>query len=259
MLYDNACKEAKRLEKRILQLNTQLKKLPDGKLYCSRDGESFKWYHHTPEKDYHLGRRKRRLAEALAKKKYLTLLKEDLEHEKRAIDFYLRHHQPRPWKAERLTIEKPQYQELLLPVFKFKSQEFEEWKNSPYPTNTINQNLLVHDTPTHIKVRSKSEALIAMVLCNHNIPWRYECELQLGTHTCYPDFTILHPKTGVIYYWEHWGMIDSPSYSQYAFQKMQVYSNHGIYPTINLITTYETKEHPLTLDTIEKIVEDYFK
>ena len=54
-------------------------------------------------------------------------------------------------------------------------------------------------------------------------------------------------------------MIDNPTYNQYAFQKMQVYCNNGIYPSINLITTYETKEHPLTLDTIEKVVQDYFE
>ena len=40
--------------------------------------------------------------------------------------------------------------------------------------------------------------------------------------------------------------------------ELQLYTNHGIVPSIQLITTYETKEHPLTADTIEKIVEDYF-
>lgn len=258
MLYDDACKEAKRLEKRISNLDAQLKKLPEGKLYCAKDGDHFKWYHHTEEKDRYLGRKKRRLAEALAKKKYLSLLKEDLEHEKCAIEFYLRHHQPRPWKSEFLTIEKPQYQELLSPVFQLKSQEFEEWVNEPYTTNSLNTDQLKYDTPTQIKVRSKSESLISMVLCNHHIPWRYECELQLGTNTYYPDFTILHPKTGEIYYWEHWGMIDNPTYSQHAFQKMQVYAKHGIYPSFQLISTYETLDMPLTLNTIENIIKDKF-
>lgn len=151
MLYDYACKDLKRLDKRISQISVQLKKLPEGKLYCSQDGENFKWYHHTDGKNRHLSRKKRRLTEALAKKKYLSLLKEDLEHEKCAIEFYLRHHQPQPWKSEQLTTEKPQYQELLLPVFKLKSQEFEEWVNTPYTTNPVNRNQLIHDTPTPIK------------------------------------------------------------------------------------------------------------
>lgn len=257
MLYDDACKELKRLDKRISHLDEQLKKLPEGTLYSSRDGKKFKWYQHTETADIHLGKKRRRLAELMAKKKYLSLLKEDLEHERRAINFYIRHHKPRPWKAERLTTEKPQFQELLNPIFRIKSQEFQEWENAVYDTNPHNRAQLIHDTPTHIKVRSKSEALIAMVLYNQKIPWRYECALPLGAITYFPDFTILHPKTGDIFYWEHWGMLDNASYSQHAFQKMQVYANHGIYPTINLISTYETKDHPLTLDTIEKVVKEY--
>ena len=258
MLFDEACKESNRLDKQNLQLDAQLKKLPEGKLYCSRDGNCFKWYQHTEEKDKHLGRRKRRLIEALAKKKYLSLLKEDLEHEKRAIDFYLRHHQQRPWKSECLTTEKPQYQEFLQPVFKLKSQKFEEWVNASYVTNPVNPEQLKHDTPKKIKVRSKSEALIAMVLSNNKIPWRYECELQLGANTYYPDFTILHPKTGEIYYWEHCGRMDKHNYVHNTFTRLEIYTDHGIIPSINLITTYETKDHPLSMKLIEKIVEEYF-
>lgn len=52
--------------------------------------------------------------------------------------------------------------------------------------------------------------------------------------------------------------MDNSEYSKNAYSKLQLYTNHGIVPSIQLITTYETKEHPLTADTIEKIVEDYF-
>lgn len=259
MLYNYACKELKQLEKRISHLESQLRQFPEGKIYCVRDGKYFKWYHHTSEKDYYLGKKKRHLAELLARKMYFTLLREDLIHEKRAIEFYLRHHQLRPWKSERLMTEKPQYQKLLQPFFNSDSRKFQEWANASYTQNPLCQEQLIHSTPTGIHVRSKSEALIAMVLYNNRIPHRYECALQLGETVFYPDFTIIHPKTGQIYYLEHFGMIDNPVYSQKAFQKLQVYSDHGIYPTINLITTYETKDHPLTLDTIDRIVKDYFQ
>lgn len=71
-------------------------------------------------------------------------------------------------------------------------------------------------------------------------------------------FTIRHPKTGEVFYWEHFGLMDNPTYSKNAYSKLQLYTNHGIIPSIQLITTYETKEHPLTAETIEKIVENYF-
>ena len=59
-------------------------------------------------------------------------------------------------------------------------------------------------------MRSKSEAMIAMSLYVQKIPYRYECELKLGSITLFPDFTIRHPETGEIFYWEHFGMMDKP-------------------------------------------------
>ena len=97
-----------------------------------------------------------------------------------------------------------------------------------------------------------------MALTQNNIPFRYECALQLGETTIYPDFTIRHPRTGETYYWEHFGMMDNPAYRKSASLKLQNYISNGIIPTIQLITTYETKEKQLDLDIIEKIVKEYF-
>ena len=55
---------------------------------------------------------------------------------------------------------------------------------SKYPENKI------HVAPSGNMVRSKSEVLIDMQLYTNHIPFRYECELQLGDVTIYPDFTV---------------------------------------------------------------------
>ena len=52
--------------------------------------------------------------------------------------------------------------------------------------------------------------------------------------------------------------MDNPTYSKNVNLKLQQYASHGIIPTIQLITTYETKLHPLTAEKIERIVEEYF-
>ena len=100
--------------------------------------------------------------------------------------------------------------------------------------------------------------MIDTLLYLNKIPFRYECALHLGNTTIYPDFTILHPHTGKIYYWEHFGMMDDANYAKNTCFKLQTYTTHGIIPSINLITTYETKEHPLSSDFIEKIIQHYF-
>ena len=53
-------------------------------------------------------------------------------------------------------------------------------------------------------------------------------------------------------------MMDDPDYCRQVYSKLEKYTLNGIYPTIQLITTYETKEHPLTAETVEQIIRQYF-
>ena len=39
---------------------------------------------------------------------------------------------------------------------------------------------------------------------------------------------------------------------------MKIYCENGIIPSINLITTYETNDHPLNIDYIESIIKMYY-
>ncbi len=91
-------------------------------------------------------------------------------------------------------------------------------------------------------MRSKSEAMIDMVLRIRKIPFRYKCLLELGGISFYPDFTIRHPVTAAVFYWEHFGIVDDPKYCQKAYSKLYTYFSYGIIPSINLIITYETRE-----------------
>ena len=116
----------------------------------------------------------------------------------------------------------------------------------------------IHKCASGHLVRSKSEAIIDMVLYTNQVPFRYECALTLGKTVIYPDFTIRDPSSGKTYYWEHFGMMDQPSYAARTFSKLQLYTSFQIIPSIQLITTYETQEHPLNTETAEALVRQYF-
>lgn len=249
--------EYQHLEDKIELLQAQLKYLPDGKLICSHNHGRCKWYRSDGHKKTYIPKENRELAEQLAAKKYLMLQLDYLITEKRAIQFYLRHHDSQPEKALDL-LSDSEYQDLLSSYFTPLSQELTDWMNSSYQQNPNYPEQLIHKSISGNIVRSKSEAIIDMFLHINQIPFRYECALQLGEVTVFPDFTIRHPKTGEVYYWEHFGMMDQTTYLQKAFSKMQLYATHGIMPSVNLITTYETKENPLSTDMIEKIIGYYF-
>lgn len=258
MLYERMLAERKELEAKIKELRLMLKNFPDGKIFCAKNGKYYKWYLTDGKTQTYLPKKKRALAEKLAAKKYLTLLLEDFLHEKKAIDFYLRHHNSQGSKAEKLLFQTPEYKDLLKPYFKPLSQELSEWSASPYDSNTKFQEQLTHKTFSGGYVRSKSEVLIDAVLKSYKIPFRYEAALQLGDTVLYPDFTIRHPKTGKFFYWEHFGLMDDKGYIQNMASKLRLYSLHGITPTIQLITTYETQAVPLSMEMVEKIVRHYF-
>ncbi len=256
IVYNQLSPKLEQLKNQIASIQKQLCTFPEGKLICSRNGNSYKWYQSDGHTQTYIPKKNRKLAEQLAVKKYLSLMLEDLENELLATQSYLKHHSPIS-KAEQL-LTSLEYQDLLSPYFTPKSLELIEWMNAPYEQNPIHPEKCIHKSISGNLLRSKSEAMIDMVLHLNKIPFRYECALLLGETTIFPDFTIRHPITGEIYYWEHFGLMNSPSYAQNAYSKLQLYSSHNIVPSIQLITTFETQDHPLNSKVIENIIEQYF-
>lgn len=239
------------------EIQKKLAFLPDGRLICTHNGNRFKWYHTDGKTKTYIPKQNRALAEQLAVKKYLLLQVQNILQEKRSIEYYLRHHDTNIKQADEL-LTASEYQELLAPYFSPVSQEFSAWMHAPYERNKKHPEQLIHKTSSGNLVRSKSEAIIDMLLFMNKIPFRYECELQLGETTLYPDFTLRHPLTGQYFYWEHFGMMDNQSYCRNTSAKLQLYFSHGIIPAINLITTYETRESPLNIEIVEGIIQHYF-
>ena len=98
-----------------------------------------------------------------------------------------------------------------------------------------------------------------MKLIEHVVPFRYEAELLLEGYTFYPDFTICHPETGQILYWEHLGMIEQRIYREKAFAKLGVYIANGIVPGKNLILTFESAKEPLDMEWVEELILYHFQ
>lgn len=256
--------ELQHLQANISQIQSQLSELPDGILICARNENRFKWYLSLNGRTTYLPRKKRPLAEKLARKKYLSLVLQELNQKKTTIETFLKQYPSntpdaaRQTKSQFLLSEESGFRELLIPYFQPSSERLLQWINSPYESNPKYPEQLIHKSPSGNLVRSKSEAMIDMYLFTHHIPFRYESSLTLGEVTLYPDFTIMHPGTNKIYYWEHFGRMDDSNYSKNVFSKLQLYNTYGITPGIQLITTYETAENPLTFDTIENIASFYF-
>lgn len=247
------------LHNQILYLRKKLKKYPKGELFCVKNGKYIKWYQSNHSTPIYIPKSQRPLAIALAEKKYYTYQLDSLLLMEKTIRQYEQIHQKIQRKTEQLLQEDSPYLELLKDHVFGMPAEFQDWVNADYPKNSMYPENLVHKTLAGHMVRSKSEALISNALFLKKIPYRYECMIDLGNIQLFPDFTLLHPQTGATLYWEHFGLMDDPAYCDKTFHKLKIYSLHGIIPSINLILTFETRQHPVDIESINKIIDEYFQ
>lgn len=246
------------MSEQIPDLQQKLQELPPGRLICKRNGNYSKWFLKLNQKLTYLPKSQRALAQELALKEFYSRKLKYILQEKEAFATYLKKAPTQNPSFLNLLEPSSLYRELLSDYFRPRSEVLFQWANAPYETNPLYPEECIHNSCSGNKLRSKSEVLIDTELFLYKIPFRYESALHLGSNTIFPDFTIRHPKTGNFFYWEHFGIMDEPSYSQKTFSKLLLYNSHNIIPTINLITTYETKKHPLDINYVHSLIQQYF-
>lgn len=238
-------------------LENKIKKLPEGNLIATQSGKYIKYYKSNGKRPIYISKKDRGIAEKLAIKKYYLFQVEEIKQQLRILNKCLTQYDKINTKSMQL-LEDSTYTQILSKHFQTFPEKIQQWTAEKYKHNDNHLENLIHKTAAGHYVRSKSEVIIANALYANHIPYRYECGLQLDGVTFYPDFTICHPDTMKEFYWEHFGMMDIPQYCDNAFNKLKVYGNNGIVPSINLVTTFETQIHPINSETVQKIIEEMF-
>ena len=256
--------KCKDVRKRIDEIKSEIDKfedickmLPEGELLCCKNGTRYKWFLKQDGISTYLPKSNKELAEKLALKKFCKCRLEELRRELVAQGYYLRKMDSAEGKAEALLYHE-EWGKLLEGHFKSMDVEIQKWQEQDYEYSTKYEETLIYKGTQGKMLRSKSEVIIDMLLYENRIPFRYESKLILGGIEMYPDFTVRHPVTGEMFYWEHFGLMDEESYRNNACSKIRLYCENGIIPSINLITTYETKQHPLDIGHVQTIIKEYF-
>ena len=262
-------REKARLLQEKASIECQIHDAPPGTLTFvknkSKDKIYYKWYVRNEKsgsrrsKKY-LRRQEKKFAKTLAKKGLLQARLDDITRELKALDAYLSKHCDSSFF--RKLVSSPGYGELYagdeIPINPDIKEELEKWAHDEFETNPYHPEERNVPTDYGIFVRSKSEAIILMLLVMYNIPFRYECRLDVAGNTYYPDFTIRHPLTGETIYWEHAGKMHDPAYRSDFLTKTRVYFNNGILPDHNLILTFESEGHPLDMSIVMDKFREFF-
>lgn len=161
-----------------------------------------------------------------------------------------------PYDPESIREEmKPIYKEIQLTEFKSeKDQEIERWHAAEAEGGIYYAEGLKHIAVSGIRVRSKSEAIIADLLDSHNIQYKYEEPLFIGREKYIPDFTIINKSFPDKIYWEHFGMTYDPVYRENMEIKLASYGKGGIIPWKNLIVTFESEDGGIDVARINEII-----
>ena len=254
--------EMNRLHKRQQHLGQDLANAPEGQLRIDRNGQHTKWrrvYDSADREPEYISKRERELAGLLAKKKCDTEELKEIDRKigrlSQLMESYELDHDQNGFGTKR-------YEYLKLASYNELETRTDAvlWENEPYERSTDYPEQLIVPTKAGIMVRSKSEAMIANLLLERHIPYRYEQAISIGGVRLYPDFTIRcpgHGKEGLVY-WEHCGLMDKPGYVQTIKMKFNTFLDAGFLPGRDIIMTFEDKAHPLDLAYLEMLVAYHF-
>lgn len=87
--------------------------------------------------------------------------------------------------------------------------------------------------------RSKSEMLVAQLLDQLGLEYKYEPVILFKGEERWPDFAVYCPETGRYFFIEHLGMMDRMKYRMENLEKMALYEEFGIRNGVDIIYTTE--------------------
>lgn len=152
----------------------------------------------------------------------------------------------------------PLRRELIHPVILPDLEYIAKWKSEVYERMGFADDFPEYYSNNGVRLRSKSEIIIANALEHYEIPYKYEYPLMLGNqYRVRPDFICLNVTKRKEYVWEHFGMMDNIAYANKNIQKLNTYEECGYLLGNNVIATFESSQQPLTSSIIINKIKQY--
>lgn len=252
--------EQKRYSIIVNNVQKQLENVPEGTLRIGKSNGCIQYLHNLPgesSKLRYIPKKEIALASSLAQKTYnekvFRLANKRLSQINRMLADYENN------EIESIYLnEHPERQKLITPVEQTYAKRLNIWKEKPYVGKPFKEDSPIILTNNELRVRSKSEKIMADYFDSLGIVYKYECPLYLQPYgIIYPDFTFLSPHTGKEIYWEHEGMLDKEDYARNAVKKINLYESNNIYPGEQLILTFETSTSVINTNQLKRLTQKY--
>lgn len=242
----------------------------NGQLVCKKQKGKMRLFKRAEDsKEKYLKQSDRKLIKELSEKTYLQKLDKAAQREKMQIDKCIEVLESKHNRAgqdladiDNVYDRLPDYvKENVEPAEMSDEAYARKWQSKKYNRRWMKKDEKYYETPRGDKVRSKSEWIIASMLENAGVPYRYEEIVPLDGRVgvfMHPDFTVLNKRTRQVYYWEHCGMMGERDYMENTFMpKMSEYYNFEFFPGDKILLTFESKDHPLDTVDVKRLIDKY--
>ncbi len=250
----------KSLESQIPMLKSHQAKARKGTIYVKKESGINRFYIYDNNEIKYLCKDKKDEIQCLAQKRYNSQMLKKAEQEKKQIEKCLEILE-QDADIETVIDSMP---EALKPYITANEKTdlgyAQRWQNRKVAQAKRLEDDEGYKTMRGDIVRSKSEVIIADRLFKAGIPYRYEVIFHMEFEDIsyvYPDFQILKTSTKEEFFWEHLGMMDDPKYANAQLKKISGYVRKGYITGKNLILTFESKERPLDIVCVDKLIETF--
>lgn len=251
-----------RLDKLESVVIRRLQDVPDGQLRISSRNGNLQFYCRSCPSDRtgkYIKKGDTLLPAKLAQKEYdiqvLRAIKKEKQHIDKLID------SSSSLKAEEIYNGlNDKRKKLVVPVEETTEDFVVNWLSVSYEPKDFKADDPQHYSNSGLRVRSKSEVLIADTFAEEHIPFRYEYPLILfGLGEVRPDFVVLNIRTRQEFIWEHFGKMNDNAYYDSTAKKLYYYERNGYYLGENLIATWESSDFPLNVNMVKEKINKYLR
>lgn len=233
-----------------------LQRAPEGRIKIGhRSNGSVYYVMADDDGDKYLSVKDKTLAKSLIQKSYNQKILKAAIDEKRMLVNLIENY-PKTIAEEIYSSLSKDRQQLISPIIIPDDEYIKIWESKPFTPKPFEHGDPEYYSNKGERVRSKSEKIIADRLFARNVPYRYECPLdvpELGV--IHPDFTILNIYKRKEVYLEHCGMMGDPGYVNKLIRRNNCYSKAGIILGDRLFMSFESDKYPLDTRALDNLID----
>ena len=239
-------------------LNSELKVLPEGKLYVYQKNGKYYYCQRIPKGGYH--KKEHRIAVtkdsdtvlALVRKMFVESAAKNIKNNILEIDRTIGSYSPVS-EAQVMKSFCAKYPELAKGIYYGGSDPVAWAAEFEQPVFYVDDYKSV--SAQGEDMRSGGEMYISARLDHYGIPYRYEDDTGIPDLGYAPDFKIMRPRDRKIFYWEHFGKVTDYAYVMNNIDKVKDYISYGIKPWDNLVMTFSNEKGGYDGKLIDAMIE----